>query len=1065
MSKPTTLESFGEKPPIYTTVEDYQREMKDLQNARARLPILEREIAVAQKELSEAEKEFLRAREEYDAKWRRLRQVTRNMRYWQTRIATLTARYEGLRAIGWRYLRGTQRPEYQRLRGLLPAAHARLMYWTDEQTTIINEINAERPRFTYLKDVILGISETLRELRAEYNSVKANIATLEDQISRKVIEEWLGDEACLLPETLIWTSEGLMPIEECREETSIVSNDQTDFRTVTRHFRKVVDEWIYRLRPYYFYDLRLTKNHPIWVCEKVYRFCNKGYMGVEITEPQMLTVPMILKNTNSNHNFYIGFPIFSKTKDIAELTDERCELLGYYAAEGDIPSHPEGDRQVRYTLHERETEFAERIQHLVKQEFQANSSNKVVTDRRNGNHYRIVRVYSAKMVRFIKRYCTGTARKCNKQFGATILFLPPQKQLIIMSSAVKGNGTIRKNRRSCKYGSSSKKLILQMQWMLLRNGVLGGINQEADSGGFNVGNIFYNLCFPYPFNRPREPRYGFFKDGFVFVSLGRGKNLGISQERYCGSVHNLGVDGESYLTNSGLVHNCSGNDIWWNALNKQYVVRKPRVRDQLIGELVRREKKLGITYTACYDEQTEVLTLEGWKLFKDVRLTDHVATLTPSLKLEYQKPTKLFSSHYLGKMYKLTSRQIDLLVTPNHNLFVETRARKPKFRLLKPQEVFGRCVRHLKVPVFSGEEQAYFELPALREELTARHRKHPNGCNDGNSSLRMKMDDFLELLGYYLAEGSLRHPTRTSGGHGINFSEPDEGKRAKMMAVVKRIFPEVTITESPTDFFFHHKQLYYYLKQLGHATEKYIPKEFKNLCPRQLRILLNSLILGDGYPHSKSKNRYYVTSSQCLRDDVQEIALKAGFGSNYWPKKCHVAKIRGRIIHSGPAWEVSITNHSKTPTVYSKEKRGKESWVNYDGEIYCVEVPNHTLLVRRNGKTIFCGNSIETSEGHDVPLTVEITTVTLVREKDLAAIAEVERQLDRKTMDYMVQNAWANLMPSFEKKGIEFNGEHHILNIRLYPFKVPDYPTAHLLIERKSRYIPDRKYEADISLV
>jgi hypothetical protein len=196
MTEPTTLESFGEKPPIYTTVEDYQREMKELSDARKRLGPLEKELADAQRELSEAEREFLRARDEYETKWRGLRQVTRNMRYWQTRIAALTTRYEALRAIGWRYLRGSQRPEYQRLRGLLPAANARLMYWTDEQTTIINKINTERTGFTYLRDAVLGATATLQELRAEYNSVRTQIATLEDTISRKVIEEWLGDEAC-----------------------------------------------------------------------------------------------------------------------------------------------------------------------------------------------------------------------------------------------------------------------------------------------------------------------------------------------------------------------------------------------------------------------------------------------------------------------------------------------------------------------------------------------------------------------------------------------------------------------------------------------------------------------------------------------------------------------------------------------------------------------------------------------------------------------------------------------------------------------------------------------------
>jgi hypothetical protein len=35
-----------------------------------------------------------------------------------------------------------------------------------------------------------------------------------------------------------------------------------------------------------------------------------------------------------------------------------------------------------------------------------------------------------------------------------------------------------------------------------------------------------------------------------------------------------------------------------------------------------------------------------------------------------------------------------------------------------------------------------------------------------------------------------------------------------------------------------------------------------------------------------------------------------------------------------------------------------ERWEEYNGFIYCAEVPNHTLLVRRNGKCMFSGNSM-----------------------------------------------------------------------------------------------------------
>lgn len=42
----------------------------------------------------------------------------------------------------------------------------------------------------------------------------------------------------------------------------------------------------------------------------------------------------------------------------------------------------------------------------------------------------------------------------------------------------------------------------------------------------------------------------------------------------------------------------------------------------------------------------------------------------------------------------------------------------------------------------------------------------------------------------------------------------------------------------------------------------------------------------------------------------------------------------------------------------SKVEGAVEEWVDYDGMIYCVEVPyTHTVFVRRNGKTVWSGNS------------------------------------------------------------------------------------------------------------
>lgn len=58
----------------------------------------------------------------------------------------------------------------------------------------------------------------------------------------------------------------------------------------------------------------------------------------------------------------------------------------------------------------------------------------------------------------------------------------------------------------------------------------------------------------------------------------------------------------------------------------------------------------------CYDVETEVLTKNGWKYFKDVTYEDEFAILNDNDYLEYSVPSDIIEYHYTGKMYKLSSR-------------------------------------------------------------------------------------------------------------------------------------------------------------------------------------------------------------------------------------------------------------------------------------------------------------------------------------------------------------------------------------------------------------------------
>jgi hypothetical protein len=101
--------------------------------------------------------------------------------------------------------------------------------------------------------------------------------------------------------------------------------------------------------------------------------------------------------------------------------------------------------------------------------------------------------------------------------------------------------------------------------------------------------------------------------------------------------------------------------------------------------------------------------------------------------------------------------------------------------------------------------------------------------------------------------------------------------------------------------------------------------------------------------------------SKKLIDDLQEIGLKLGLCSTITNRGKRKAVIRGRMINNvqdaymiGFSKHPSVSKHTNTNPLVKTENQFKRE---YDGIVYCVEVENHILYVRKNGKTFWCGNS------------------------------------------------------------------------------------------------------------
>jgi UDP-glucuronate decarboxylase len=346
---------------------------------------------------------------------------------------------------------------------------------------------------------------------------------------------------------------------------------------------------------------------------------------------------------------------------------------------------------------------------------------------------------------------------------------------------------------------------------------------------------------------------------------------------------------------------------------------------------------------ACYDAETDILTKDGWVRFPDLSPGVEVATLNAAGAVEYHVPHEIISYPYVGRLKRFVNAKLDLCLTPNHRLYVKGKTGKHKF--VRADE--DRCWHGWRAPssaVFGGEDVEWMEFGE-----PPRNAKTRLG--------RVRMDDWLEFFGYYVSEGCVhvRRRVRQVGGrdydvadHNVLIAQQDPVGRAKIDACLTRL--GWTFFDSD-----HHQfricssQLVEHLAPLGKAGDKYLPRQYLRLSPRQSRILLDALILGDG--SRRDNGAIYYTKSRRLADDVQELALRAGYAAS-------LSSTEGRELYRVNIRRVAYANLPEPEDMA------------YAGSVYCVDVPNHVICVRRSGRAVWCGNCYDEGKRCAEALTV-----------------------------------------------------------------------------------------------
>ena len=337
----------------------------------------------------------------------------------------------------------------------------------------------------------------------------------------------------------------------------------------------------------------------------------------------------------------------------------------------------------------------------------------------------------------------------------------------------------------------------------------------------------------------------------------------------------------------------------------------------------------------CYDDDTEVLTERGFVFWSDVKPDDLLGIWDRENEtLVYEKPRELISTPYNGRMCRIDHGGVDLLVTPNHKMWVslfdewdadtKTQSYSP-FRLVDACDIMSRSM------VKFSKIAPYVQGGDVNEVY--------NQYFDGFNTLAV-----LRLIGFFVGDGTVYST------NAISFHLSKDRKIQYIMGLISDLGLEYRIRDNRDGTFsvviyqdgigswFEHNC--YGVSGLG--KYKRLPQFCLRLNADDAKQVLDGLKNSDGHVKKDRGGEWrYDSSSSVLLDQVQILGIHAGYSCS--------------MISSGNSMAVSFHTRKR----YPKINQGKldTSLEDYSGMVYCAHSRTGVLVVRRNGKVVLSGNS------------------------------------------------------------------------------------------------------------
>jgi len=326
---------------------------------------------------------------------------------------------------------------------------------------------------------------------------------------------------------------------------------------------------------------------------------------------------------------------------------------------------------------------------------------------------------------------------------------------------------------------------------------------------------------------------------------------------------------------------------------------------------------------ACVDEDTECLTIEGWKRYSEIMPGMVAAQYDMEAgKLQWEKVQDVAIYDVVNEpLVVAQNRDVKLMLTPNHRTIISRR--HPKTRKHQP-------------------------LTIIRADELKKTHSIPVSAKWDYEGIEPVTPEWAELLGWYVTEGCETIYNWTVEIYQSKTVNPEKVKRIEYL--LNAVGAEYSKAECVAQWQGSNRVTtafqvkgYAAIKLREYAPKKLLPHSVLMWSNRLLEKLLDGLVDGDGHRRADGRMSFIQRGKQ-MADLVQAIGTRLGYAT-----MCSWRSQGSYTVYFTPKKLLSFRGTAGEGAEIKQEL--------YTGKIWCPKLPAGTWVARKKGRMFITGNT------------------------------------------------------------------------------------------------------------